>query len=91
MPLRNALRLRPQTLQASCVPSRWPAAVPGAAVGASDGSLRPPPENHKNLEQKSPASAHLSAIALQPLLKKYDAKMQKDDGSPSRVGQGYRG
>ena len=42
MPLRNALRLRPQTLQASCVPPRWVAAGPGAAVGASDGSLRPP-------------------------------------------------
>ena len=31
-------------------------------------------------KQGSPASAHLSAIALQPLLKKYDAKMQKHDG-----------
>ena len=31
-------------------------------------------------KQGSPASAHLSAIALQPLLKKYDERMQKHGG-----------
>ncbi len=46
MPLRNALRCRPKTLQAPCAAPRWPAAGLGAAVGASDGSLRSPPENH---------------------------------------------
>jgi hypothetical protein len=31
-------------------------------------------------KQGSPASSHLSAIALQPILRKYDAKMQKHGG-----------
>jgi hypothetical protein len=31
-------------------------------------------------KQGSPASAHLRAIALQPILRKYDAKMQKHGG-----------
>jgi len=47
MPFTDALRCRPETLQAFRVPPRWRAAGPGATVGASDGSLRPPPENHK--------------------------------------------
>ncbi len=36
----DALRCRPKTLQAPCVPPRWPAAGPGAAFGAFDGATR---------------------------------------------------
>ena len=64
------------------VPSQCRCPGPGCHTGR-EGGLKCRPRALTRLLQYSrlaPASAHLSAIALQPLLKKYDERMQKHGG-----------
>ena len=52
----------------------------GSPLFYDDGTRANDIVDSEGAKQGSPASAHLSAIALQPLLKKYDERMQKHGG-----------